>query len=102
MNVLYRRMKQSTSNIVDFDREEEDVDLANKMYHTSSLQSYEDMVTWMRHYHEHLVTMYKVFIREMKGINITLLSFPEFCEYVYRNSERYIDPRLHKKVRPLV
>lgn len=83
-----------------------EVELAYKIAEENRQQALDERYEWMYHYHQELTYMYNLFLNHMKQANVrdppNLLSFDEFRQYVYENTDIYLDPKVHKRKRPLV
>lgn len=79
----------------------EEVELSHRIANAKKLDlemEYEHQKSvWMQHYHSDLVNMYKILKRGIRSS----VSFDEFKMFVFENTERFFDPSLNKKVRPL-
>ncbi len=76
-----------------------EIELQHRLSENARFEIFKEERDWMLHYHQELKQMYKIFQKNIERIE---LSFDEFRKYVYQNTERYYDPKRHKKVRLLI
>lgn len=80
-----------------------EIELAYKIAEENKRQALDDQYEWMCHYRQELAYMYNLFLNHMKQASVrNILSFDEFRQYVYQNTDIYLDPKTHKRRRPLV
>lgn len=82
-----------------------EIDLAYRIAEENRHQAFDEKYEWMYHYHENLTYMYNLFLNHMNQANIrdppNILSFNDFRQYVYENTDIYLDPKVRKRKRPL-
>ena len=90
-------------SITTFKESEIDKKIFEECRRLKDLRYEEDMIVWMRYYDSHLKNMYGILLSGLSKYNIkTRLSFDEFRLYVYKCTVPRLNPRIHKRVRPLI
>ena len=79
-----------------------EINLAKDLARLKHKEAQEEQLIWIKHYKDVLIEMYRIFRNGMEEKKLSIsVSFKEFVDYVYKNTLCYVDPQLHKRVRPL-